>query len=110
MEVDETDVRFQALLKEYSYEDLQTTTEERHKIYRKDFQNIVGEYIKENGLTSSLSDDETRRKSSKKLYDEFFFNFDEQDVKHKEELFRLKLRLFETEEGQNANRGSKSKN
>ena len=33
MEVDETDVRFQALLKEYSYEDLQTTTEERHKIY-----------------------------------------------------------------------------
>ena len=57
MEVDETDVRFQALLKEYSYQDLQITTEERHKVYRKDFQNIVGEYIKENGLTSSLSDD-----------------------------------------------------
>ena len=101
MEVDETDVRFQALLKEYSYEDLQTTTEERHKIYRKDFQNIVGEYIKENGLTSSLSDDELVRKRTRvKLYDEFFFNFDEQDQKHKEELFRLKLRLFETEEGQ----------
>ncbi len=73
MEVDETDARFQALLKEYSYEDLQTTTEERHKIYRKDFQNIVG------------------------------------DQKHKEELFRLKLRLFETEAGQSASRSQKAK-
>ena len=26
----------------------------KSKVYRKDFQNIVKEYIKENGLTSSL--------------------------------------------------------
>jgi len=109
MEVDETDVRFQALLKEYSYENLQTTTEERHKIYRKDFQNIVGEYIKENGLTSSLSDDRLVEKARVKLYDEFLFNFDEQDQKHKEELLRLKLRLFETEQVQYANRSQKAK-
>ena len=47
------------------------TTEERHKVYRKDFQNIVGEYIKENGLTSSLSDDRLVEKAQK-LYDEFY--------------------------------------
>ena len=40
---------------------------------------------------------------------EFFFNFDEQDQKHKEELFRLKLRLFETEAGQSASRSQKAK-
>ncbi len=109
MEVDETDARFQALLKEYSYEDLQTTTEERHKIYRKDFQNIVGEYIKENGLTSSLSDDRLVEKARVKLYDEFFLNFDGEDQKNKEELFRLKLRIFEAEECQNASRSQKAK-
>ena len=43
------------------------TTEERARVYRKDFQNIVGEYIKENGLTSSLSDDRLVEKAQKKL-------------------------------------------
>ena len=82
MEVDETDARFQALLKEYSYETIQETTEERARVYRKDFQNIVKEYIKENGLTSSLSDDRLVEKAQKKLFDSII-NFDEQDVTHK---------------------------
>ena len=108
MEVDETDARFQALLKEYSYETIQETTEERARVYRKDFQNIVKEYIKENGLTSSLSDDRLVEKAQKKLFDSII-NFDEQDVKHKEELFKLKLQLFESEASENANRDQKIK-
>ena len=108
MEVDETDVRFQALLKEVSYETIQETTQERARVYRKDFQNIVKEYIKENGLTSSLSDDWLVEKAQKKLFDSII-DFDEQDVTHKEELFKLKLRLFESEASQNANRNQKIK-
>ena len=108
MEVDETDVRFQALLKEVSYETIQETTQERARVYRKDFQNIVKEYIKENGLTSSLSDDRLVEKAQKKLFDSII-DFDEQDVTHKEELFKLKLRLFESEASQNANRNQKIK-
>tara|TARA_A100001037_G_C14909671_1_gene526644 strand:+ start:155 stop:763 length:609 start_codon:yes stop_codon:yes gene_type:complete len=108
MEVDETDARFQALLKEYSYETIQETTEERARVYRKDFQNIVKEYIKENGLTSSLSDDRLVEKAQKKLFDSII-NFDEQDVKHKEELFRLKLLVFESDVAENANRDQKVK-
>ena len=108
MEVDETDVRFQALLKEVSYETIQETTQERARVYRKDFQNIVKEYIKENGLTSSLSDDRLVEKAQKKLFDSII-NFDEQDVTHKEELFKLKLRLFESEASENANRNQKIK-
>ena len=108
MEVDETDVRFQALLKEVSYETIQETTQERSRVYRKDFQNIVKEYIKENGLTSSLSDDRLVEKAQKKLFDSII-DFDEQDVTHKEELFKLKLRLFESEASQNANRNQKIK-
>ena len=88
MEVDETDVRFQAVLKEVSYETIQETTQERARVYRKDFQNIVKEYIKENGLTSSLSDDRLVEKAQKKLFDSII-DFDEQDVTHKEELFKL---------------------
>ena len=108
MEVDETDVRFQALLKEVSYETIQETTQERARVYRKDFQNIVKEYIKENGLTSSLSDDRLVEKAQKKLFDSII-DFDEQDVTHNEELFKLKLRLFESEASQNANRNQKIK-
>ena len=108
MEVDETDVRFQALLKEVSYETIQETTQERARVYRKDSQNIVKEYIKENGLTSSLSDDRLVEKAQKKLFDSII-DFDEQDVTHKEELFKLKLRLFESEASQNANRNQKIK-
>ena len=108
MEVDETDVRFQALLKEVSYETIQETTQERARVYRKDFQNIVKEYIKEKGLTSSLSDDRLVEKAQKKLFDSII-DFDEQDVTHKEELFKLKLRLFESEASQNANRNQKIK-
>ena len=108
MEVDETDVRFQALLKEVSYETIQETTQERARVYRKDFQNIVKEYIKENGLTSSLSDDRLVEKAQRKLFDSII-DFDEQDVTHKEELFKLKLRLFESEASENANRNQKIK-
>ena len=108
MEVDETDVRFQALLKEVSYETIQETTEERARVYRKDFRNIVKEYIKENGLTSSLSDDRLVEKAQKKLFDSII-DFDEQDVTHKERLFRLKLRIFESEVAENANRNQKVK-
>ena len=85
------------------------TTEERQKIYRKDFQNIVGEYIKENGLTSSLSDDRLVEKAQKKLLMNSIINFDEQDVKHKEELFRLKLRLLKLKLSK-CQQKSKSKN
>ena len=108
MEVDETDVRFQALLKEVSYETIQETTQERARVYRKDFQNIVKEYIKENGLTSSLSDDRLVEKAQKKLFDSII-DFDEQDVTHKEELFKLKLRLVESEASENAIRNQKIK-
>ena len=92
----------------YSYETIQETTEERARVYRKDFQNIVKEYIKENGLTSSLSDDRLVEKAQKKLFDSII-NFDEQDVKHKEELFRLKLLVFESDVAENANRDQKVK-
>ena len=108
MEVDETDARFQALLKEYSYEDLQTTTETRHRAYHKDFEDIVKGYIEREGLTSSLSDDRLVEKARKKLYD-FIINFDEENVIHKEELFRLKLKLFESVSVQNAERNQKAK-
>ena len=96
MEVDETDARFQALLKEvfirgFTKQRLKRDTRYIVKIFKILLVNI----LRRNGLTSSLSDDRLVEKPGLNFYDEFF-NFDEQDVKHKEELFRLKLRIFET--------------
>ena len=55
-----------------------------------------------------MSDDRLVEKARKKLYD-FIINFDEENVIHKEELFRLKLKLFESVSVQNAERNQKAK-
>ena len=41
MEVDESDPRFKALLKEVTYEELETATGDRNEAYHKEFENIV---------------------------------------------------------------------
>ena len=56
----------------------------------------------------SLSDDRLVEKAQKKLFDSII-DFDEQDVTHKERLFKLKLRIFESEVAENANRNQKVK-
>ena len=50
MEVDESDERFNALQKEYSYEDLEKTTVARNLAYGLEFEGIVTRYIEEKGL------------------------------------------------------------
>ena len=110
MEVDESDPRFKALLKEVTYEELEKATGDRNEAYHKEFENIVKGYIEREGLTSSLSDDRLVEKARLQLFD-VIFNYDPeltQHRNHKEELFRLKLYMFETEVGQKASRNHKA--
>ncbi len=110
MEVDESDPRFKALLKEVTYEELEKATGDRNEAYHKEFENIVKGYIEREGLTSSLSDDRLVEKARLQLFD-MIFNYDPeltQHRNHKEELFRLKLYMFETEVGQKASRNHKA--
>jgi len=110
MEVDESDPRFKALLKEVTYEELETATGDRNEAYHKEFENIVKGYIEREGLTSSLSDGRLVEKARLQLFD-MIFNYNPELTEpknHKEELFRLKLYMFETAVGQKASRNHKS--
>ena len=115
MEVDESDSRFQALLKEVSYEDLEKTTGDRNEAYHEQFRQIVRGYIDREGLTGDLLDsgdtaDRVMDEARLQLFD-FIFNYNPESTKSrndKEQFFRLKLYMFETEVGQKASKKHKS--
>jgi hypothetical protein len=115
MEVDESDPRFQALLKEVSYEDLEKTTGDRNEAYHEQFRQIVRGYIDREGLTGDLLDsgdtaDRVMDEARLQLFD-FIFNYNPESTKSrndKEQFFRLKLHMFETEVGQKASKKHKS--
>ena len=116
MEVDETDDRFNALLKEVSYEELEQATKDRNQVYRQEFEGIVQRYVKENGLTSTMMESgDTANDVREQIFNEtmdFIFNYNEESNKvwnDKEQLFRVKLLMFETEACKNASRTAKTK-
>jgi len=115
MEVDESDPRFQALLKEVSYEDLEKTTGDRNEAYHEQFRQIVRGYIDREGLTGDLLDsgdtaDRVMDEARLQLFD-FIFNYNPESTKSrndKEQFFRLKLYMFEIEVWQKASKKHKS--
>ena len=115
MDVDESDPRFKALLKEVSYEDLEKTTGDRNEAYHEQFRQIVRGYIEREGLTEDLLDsgdtaDRVMDEARLQLFD-FIFNYNPESTKSrndKEQFFRLKLYMFETEVGQKASKKHKS--
>ena len=115
MEVDESDPRFQALLKEVSYETLEKTTGDRNEAYKSEFRQIVRNYVEQEGLTADLLEsgdtaDKVMDEARLQLFD-FIFNYNPESTKSrndKEQFFRLKLYMFETEVGQKASKKHKS--
>jgi len=115
MDVDESDPRFKALLKEVSYEDLEKTTGDRNEAYHEQFRQIVRGYIEREGLTGDLLDsgdtaEKVMDEARLQLFD-FIFNYNPESTKirdDKEQFFRLKLYMFETEVGQKASKKHKT--
>ena len=115
MEVDESDPRFQALLKEVSYETLEKTTGDRNEAYHSEFRQILRNYVEQEGLTADLLEsgdtaDKVMDEARLQLFD-FIFNYNPESTKSrndKEQFFRLKLYMFETEVGQKASKKHKS--
>jgi|TARA_B100001564_G_scaffold104078_1_gene85939 hypothetical protein len=119
MEVDEKDARFKALLEEVTYEQIETATGDRNQAYKEEFHQYVKEasraYIEEQGLLRDLLEsgdtaDDVMFDARMALFD-FVFNYNPESTKtrnDKEELFRLKLYMFETDVGQNAPREYKA--
>ena len=111
--VDEEDPQFQDLLKEWSYEQLDESTKARNEQYRDEFRIAFHNYATEHGLYQHGNED-VHAETLKKVYEDprtpddlvqgsmdMIFNFDPEDEQHKEDLFKLKLKMFEQEHVEN---------
>jgi len=96
--VDETDEQFKDLLKEVSYEELERRTLENNEGVRQEFRIAFDNYAKENGLYNYAENPIRETEIVKSNVDEMIFDFDESDKSKKEDLFKLKLKIFERDE------------
>ena len=100
--VDDDDQQYKDLLEEWSLEAIDEATKSRNEQYRNEFRVAFHNYATEHGLyqhgnpdTHHLALDEVTNTYSP-LFD-VICNFDEDNSTHKEELFKLKLKMFEQE-------------
>ena len=95
--VDEEDDQFNALLKEWSYESLDECNRNKHEATRQEFRDAFHEYAKDNNLYTHGDPDAHTAKNKTDLQGslDFIFDFDPENFEHKEELFKLKLKIFE---------------
>ena len=114
--VDENDSQFQDLLKEWSYEKIDEATKARNEQYRDEFHMAFHNYAMKYDLYGHGNMDEQAWRASrfqgaidKDLIQgslNLIFDFDPEDDKQKEDLFKLKLKMFEQPQVEK----SKSKN
>tara|TARA_Y100000782_G_C10015905_1_gene194889 strand:+ start:175 stop:561 length:387 start_codon:yes stop_codon:yes gene_type:complete len=88
--VDENDSQFQDLLKEWSYEQIDEATKARNEQYRDEFRMAFHNYAMEHDLYGHGDNKDLIQGSINLIFD-----FDPEDEKQKEDLFKLKLKMFE---------------
>ena len=85
--VDEEDHQFKALLSEFSWDDIDECTRKVNEAARQEFKNAFDRYAKENEYEVTFVYAHSL---------DILFKFDADDAVHKEELFKLKLAMFDT--------------
>jgi len=90
--VDENDDQFKALLSEYSYESLDEATRMKNEAGRQAFRDAFHRYATEQGLYGHGGEGAAEEKQADLS---LIFDYDEELPQHKEELFKLKLKMFE---------------
>ena len=127
--VDETDDQWNDFVKEVPYEKINERTENRHEEFREQFREAFREWMTrdENNMTvqyeTVYEDREVVKEVEKKVvidntvpfitedvFFDFMMKFDPEDKDQKEELFKLKLKVFEQESVKNSKSAEKFKN
>ena len=93
---DKEDARLLALLEEFSWEAIDECTRARHENHRQEFRDALHRYATENNMYGHGLDAISRDETQGSL--DILFNYDPDNSEHKEALFKLKLRMFETPE------------
>ena len=97
--VDMEDQQFRDLLKEVTWDQIEEQTQAQHEIHRQEFRDAFQRYAEQNNMFGDGGGVEPQGSL------DVLFDFDETDERHKETLFKLKLKMFE----QDAVKNSRSK-
>jgi len=88
--VDEADEQWRDFAKEVSYEDIDKRTKVRHEQFREEFREAFQNYAQRNNIESDYVANQNDSLN-------IIFEFDHENEKHKDILFKLKLKMFEQE-------------
>ena len=88
--VDEADEQWRDFAKEVSYEDIDKRTQVRHEQFREEFREAFQNYAQRNNIESDYVANQNDSLN-------IIFEFDHENEKHKDILFKLKLKMFEQE-------------
>ena len=90
IKVDEEDEQWRDFVKEVSYEDIDKRTQVRHEQFREEFREAFQNYAQRNNIESDYVANQNDSLN-------IIFEFDHENEKHKDILFKLKLKMFEQE-------------
>jgi hypothetical protein len=119
IKVDESDEQWRDFVKEVSYEDIDKRTQVRHEEFREQFREAFRNYTQANdqGNQNDLSENQNDANSAggtEKPYEDvvidFLSTYDKESPEQKEQLFKLKLKIFEQDIVKNSESIDKFKN
>jgi hypothetical protein len=119
IKVDESDEQWRDFVKEVSYEDIDKRTQVRHEEFREQFREAFRNYAQANdqGNQNDLSENQNDANSAggtEKPYEDvvidFLSTYDKESPEQKEQLFKLKLKIFEQDIVKNSESIDKFKN
>ena len=119
IQVDESDEQWRDFVKEVSYEDIDKRTQVRHEEFREQFREAFRNYTQANdqGNQNDLSENQNDANSAggtEKPYEDvvidFLSTYDKESPEQKEQLFKLKLKIFEQDIVKNAKSSDNFKN
>jgi hypothetical protein len=107
IKVDESDEQWRDFVKEVSYEDIDKRTQVRHEEFREEFREAFRNYAQREDV--DFNDANSTNKFEDVIID-FISEFDNTDADQKEQLFKLKLKIFEQDVVKNSGSDDKFKN
>ena len=111
IKVDESDEQWRDFVAEVPYDDINTRTEERHEHFREQFREAFRLWTDrpENNGTAEIQYITVTTPVNESIHD-FILNYDPEDTTQKEELFKIKLKIFDQEIVKNSKSDDKFKN
>jgi len=108
--VDEEDEQWRDFVKEVSYEDIDKRTQVRHEEFREQFREAFRDWAGRNEIDNDADSAGGTEKPYEDVVIDFLSTYDKESSEQKEQLFKLKLKIFEQDIVKNAKSSDNFKN